>query len=319
MLHLLLIALMTAFQDVPAGFPQVEVDSPRLQMTVLLPDPARGYYRGTRFDWSGVIASLRWNGHEYFGPWFTTHDPLGHDGITGPVEEFLTGDSSVGYGEAPPGGTFVRIGVGHVRKPAEPAYRRFATYEIVDGGQWTVEPGNGSITFVHTLAEANGYAYVYRKTLRLDGDTLVLEHSLRNTGRKRLETSVYNHNFFTLDREATGPPVVVTFGFEPTADRPIAPSGAIAGRTLRFTRALGARENVFTELGGFGPAATDYDVRLEQHETRAAVRIRGDRPMVKMVFWSAPRTVCPEPYIDASVDAGQETTWRITYDFYEVR
>jgi hypothetical protein len=317
-LSLLLIALMTAYQDVPAEFPQVEVRSPRLQMTVLLPDAAKGYYRGTRFDWSGAIASLRWNGHEYFGPWFTTHDPLGHDGITGPVEEFLTGDSSVGYAEAQPGGTFVRIGVGHVRKPSEAAYRRFGTYEIVDGGRWAVEPGDGAITFVHTLAEANGYAYVYRKTLRLDGDTLVLEHSLRNTGRKRLETSVYNHNFFTLDRKATAPPVVVTFGFDPKPDRPIAPLGQLSGRQLRFTRELGPRENVFSEFTGFGPAATDYDFRLEQTDTRAAVRIRGDRPIVKMVFWSAPRTVCPEPYIDASVDPGKESTWRITYEFYEV-
>ena len=50
-----------------------------------------GYYRGTRFDWSGAIASLTWNGHEYFGQWFDRYDPKIHDAITGPVEEFLTG------------------------------------------------------------------------------------------------------------------------------------------------------------------------------------------------------------------------------------
>ena len=64
----------------------------------------------------------RWHGSRgtstrYFGEWFERHDPLLHDGITGPVEEFLTGDSALGYDEAKAGETFVRIGVGAVRKP----------------------------------------------------------------------------------------------------------------------------------------------------------------------------------------------------------
>src|SRR5829696_6045300 len=154
---LLSLLLMAASQPASPVYPQAEITSPRLQVTVHLPDRRAGYYRGTRFDWSGAIASLRWQGHEYFGPWFAKHDPIGHDGITGPVEEFQAGDSSVGYAEAAVGGTFLRIGVGHVRKPDEPAYRRFGTYEIVDPGTWTIERGAASMTFVHELKESGGY------------------------------------------------------------------------------------------------------------------------------------------------------------------
>ncbi len=315
-MHLLLaLLLMTIVQDAPPAFPQAEISNGQLQATVYLPDAVAGYYRGTRFDWSGAVASLRWNGHEYFGPWFPRHDPLLHDGITGPVEEFQAGDSSVGYAEAAVGGTFLRIGVGHVRKPEEPAYRRFATYEIVDAGAWTVERAPDALTFVHRLGEANGYAYVYSKTLRLAGDTLVIEHSLRNTGRKRIETMVYNHNFFTLDRQPTGPAIRVRFPFDARPARPIEPLAALDGRTLRFTRELLRGENVFTEFAGFGSSADDYDFRMEHTATGASVRIRGDRPLTRLVFWSAPRTVCPEPYVDASVDPGHETLWRITYTF----
>jgi hypothetical protein len=316
---LLSLLLVAASQEASPVYPQAEITSPRLQVTVHLPDPHSGYYRGTRFDWSGAIASLRWQGHEYFGPWFERHDPLLHDGITGPVEEFQAGESSVGYVEAPVGGTFVRIGVGHVRKPEEPAYRRFATYEIVNGGRWMIEKGPGHMTFVHELDEANGYAYVYRKTLRLEGDTMVLDHSLRNTGRKRIETSVYNHNFFTLDRRPTGPQVSVRFPFDAKATRELAPLSTLVGRDLRFTRELVSGETVFTELEGFGTGRTDYDFLMRHAETGAAVRIRSDRPLTRMVFWSAPRTVCPEPYVDASVDPCQTTTWRITYEFLEIK
>jgi hypothetical protein len=308
--------LMLFMQDVPASFPQATIANGRLRAVVLLPDATQGYYRGTRFDWSGAVASLRLGEHEYFGPWFDTHDPKGHDGIPGPVEEFQAGESSVGYADAPVGGTFVRIGVGHVRKPEEPAYRRFGTYDIVDGGTWTVDRGSDRISFTHVLGEAGGYAYEYWKTLRLEGDALVIDHVLRNTGRKRIETLVYDHNFFTLDRRPTAPPVIIRFPFDPKPLRPVEPFGEIVGRELRFRKELGRGEHVFTELEGFGPTAADYDFRLEHAETGAGVRIRADRPIRKLVFWSASRTACPEPYIDASVDPGQQTTWQIRYDFY---
>ena len=319
MTFLLTVLLMTLSTQTPAAdVPTARIATPQIEATVHLPDGRNGYYRGTRFDWSGSIASLRWRGHEFFGPWFTKHDPLVHDAITGPVEEFQAGDTSVGYADAKVGGTFVRIGVGHVRKPAEAAYRRFATYEIVDPGTWTVERAADAITFVHTLPEREGHGYEYRKTLRLAGDTLVLEHTLRNTGRKRIETAVYNHNFFTIDGRGIGPSVSVRFPFVPRPSGELGPLASLDGQVLRFTRDLARGEHVFTELAGFDSTPSAYDIRLEQAASGVGVRMTADRPLTKLVFWSASTTACPEPYIDASVDPGQVTTWRITYEFYEL-
>jgi len=42
----------------------------------------------------------------------------------------------------------------------------------------------------------------------------VLEHTLKNTGRKAITTSVYDHNFFMLDDQPTGPDFVVKFPFD---------------------------------------------------------------------------------------------------------
>jgi hypothetical protein len=313
----LFLTLLTLAQANATPFPQADIATAGIEATVYLPDAKAGYYRGTRFDWSGAVARLRWNSHEYFGEWFARHDPMLHDGITGPVEEFQAGDSSVGYDEAKAGETFVRIGVGAVRKPQEPAYRRFATYEIVDPGTWKVARGHDNVTFIHELRDANGYGYVYTKVLRLSKDTLMLDHRLKNTGRKAIATSVYNHNFFTIDKQPTGPDVVVRVGFDPRALRPLGDLGSLAGRELTFTKPLEKGQTVFTELAGFGPTAADYDIRVENRKTRAGVRITADRPIVKFVFWSAPATVCPEPYIDASVAPGAESSWRISYQFYQ--
>src|SRR5216117_1523441 len=230
-----------------AQVPHAAIANARIRAALYLPDAQSGYYRGTRFDWSGVVASLEWKGHTYFGQWFARYDPKLHDAIAGPVEEFLTNDAGLGYDEAKPGERFVRIGVGAVLKPYEARYRRFSTYEIVDPGKWTVNRGPDWTEFVHELRDTAGYAYVYRKKLRLVDDTLVLEHRLKNTGRKTIATSVYDHNFFMLDGQPTGPDVVVRFAFEPRAASALNGLAEIRGKEFVYLKDLEPRQTVQTE------------------------------------------------------------------------
>lgn len=315
----LIVALLVLIQAPAAAPPTAGIANGEIEMRLYLPDPVSGYYRGTRFDWSGVVASLRWNGHEYFGQWFERYDPLLHDAITGPVEEFLTGnESALGYASAAAGEPFVRIGVGAVRKPDEAAYRRFGTYEIVHPGEWSVERGTDRITIEHVLGDVRGYAYRYRKTLRLDGHRLVIAHSLENRGQRAIESSVYNHNFFTLDAATTGPAIAVRLPFEAKTRRSFEDRAVLEGRTIRFLRPFAKGETVFSEIDGFGTSAGDYDFRLENRTSGAGVRITGDRPLSKLIFWSAEKTVCPEPYIDLNIAPGGRAEWTITYEFYEV-
>lgn len=292
--------------------PRLDIAAGPIRAQLYAPDPVAGFYRGTRFDWSGSIASLTWKGHEYFGQWFEHYNPTLHDAITGPVEEF----SSVGYDDARTGESFVRIGVGAVRKPDEPAYRQFATYEITDPGTWGIRKGASEVEFTHTLAGTRGYGYRYRKTVRLAGDTLVLEHHLQNTGSQPIVTSVYEHNFYMLDRQRTGPDFVVRFPFPVTAARPLNGLARVQGREIVFLEPFKPKQTIFTELSGYGPSAADYDIRVENRRTGAGVRQTSDRPISKLVLWSAPLTVCPEAFIDLRAAPGEETSWRITYTFY---
>ncbi|MEO8075368.1 MAG: hypothetical protein ABI818_03505 [Acidobacteriota bacterium] len=312
-----LIAVALLLGQLPAAPPQAEIASSGIRAKIYLPDAQQGYYRGTRFDWAGVVASLEWNGHSYFGQWFERYDPQLHDAITGPVEEFLTGEAGLGYDEAKPGESFVRIGVGAVRKPEEPAYRRFATYDIVDPGTRSVEKGADWIEFVHELKDTGGYGYVYRKKLRLTGNSLVLEHRLVNTGRKTIATSVYNHDFFMLDRQPTGPDFVVRFPFVPRASRPLEGLVEIRGKEVVYLKPFERRQTLFTEVEGFGASPSDFDFRLENRKTGAGVRQTGDRPIAKLQFWSAGLTICPEAYIDLRIEPGKDTAWKMTYEFYQ--
>ena len=49
----------------------------------------------------------------------------------------------------------------------------------------------------------------------------------------------------------------------------------------------------YRSLTGFSNSAKDYDIKIENHKTGAGVRITSDQPISKIVFWSAPKTVCP--------------------------
>ena len=61
------VLLLLPAASLAADPPQAEISSARLRARLYLPDTERGYYRATRFDWSGVIASLDSKGHSYFG------------------------------------------------------------------------------------------------------------------------------------------------------------------------------------------------------------------------------------------------------------
>jgi len=311
-----LIALIVALTFVQAvDSPRADIAAGRVKATVHLPDAERGYYRATRFDWSGSLASLTWNGHNYFGVWFPRYDPKLNDSITGPVEEFVSG---IGYDEAQVGEPFIRIGVGAVRKPQESAYRQFNTYDMVDGGKWTNVQSADRVEMLHEIGNTNGYAYRYRKVVRASGDTLVLEHSLLNTGTKPIKTSVYNHNFYMLDGQPTGPDTVVKFTFEPKAARSFNGLAEIRGTELVYLQELQDRQTVQSMLTGFGDTAKDFDIRVENRKTGAGVRQTGDRPLSQLNFWSPRTTVCPEPYVALDVAPGQESKWTISYEFYQL-
>lgn len=300
-------------------FPQALISNGIVHATLYLPDTEKGYYRATRFDWSGLISSLQYQGHSYFGQWFDRYDPKTNDAVMGPVEEF--GTNSLGFNDAAPGGKFVKVGVGALKKPDNGRpYNHFTTYDIADSGKWTVRKGTDYVEFTQELTDAAGYAYVYTKTVRLakGKPILSLEHSLKNTGQKTIETSVYDHDFYMLDGKPTSSDFVVTFPFEPHWSGAASPLAETEGKELHFLQEYAPGQTASSYLTGYGMSAADYDIRLENHKTGAGVRQTADHPIALMNFWSIRNTICPEAYIDLKVEPGQTATWRINYEFYTV-
>jgi hypothetical protein len=136
-------------------------------------------------------------------------------------------------------------------------------------------------------------------------------------GRRAIDTTVYDHDFYMIDGQPAGPAYRVAFAFTPRAEDDLKGLAEIRGNALTYTRDLKAQgESVATPLTGFGPAPKDNDVTVENSKAHAGVREIGDRPLSSLYFWSIRSTVCPEGYIHMRIEPGKTFRWKITYRFY---
>jgi hypothetical protein len=286
-----------------------------------------GFYRGTRFDRSGVVAHATYKGHDYGRPWFDSYSPYvrdfwPHDGqvtvstvsaAMGPAEEF----APVGFDAAGEGGRFLKIGVGILKRGGD-AYDFVHAYDVLAEGTRTFSATKTSARLTHDLSDkASGYGYHYVKTVRLvpGKAQMVIAHVLTNTGSKAIETNVYCHNFLTLD--GANEHVTITAPFDIKADTPFAPgAAAVDGKTLRYLRPVPEGESVTAPISGFGDKVSDYDFVVQNTQTGFGQRIRADQPLARINFWSIRTNVSWEPYIAISLKPGETKRWTYTYDYF---
>lgn len=291
----------------------ISISNNTLKITLHAPDGEKGYYRGTRFDWAGVFASIEYNGCNYAEEWFEGYSPVRHDAVCGPAEEF----SPIGLAEVAPGEPFLKIGVGMLEK-MEGEYDRFKLHKIVNPGVRTEEVTEDSIIQGHVLESEEGFAYEYFKTVRLTGpDSFRISHRLANTGSRPLKGDVYNHNFFTLGLLQTGPDRQLDFPFKPEGDwRAEYSEVGFTETGIRFTRTLNKGESVFTgnlHEAGKGLTGSPNAFVLKDAHTGRGVSAECSLPMTKAVFWAYHLIACIEPYIDFNIGAGKTFEFDIDY------
>lgn len=296
-------------------FPEAQISNEILTAHFYLPDINNGYYRATRFDWSGNTTSLTFKGHSYYGQWYDKYEPTIHDVVMGPVEEY----GPIGFSEAKPGETFIKIGIGALTKPDDTPYNSFKLYKIDNPGKWKFKKGSSEISFLHKLKDRD-YGYSYIKTVRLtEGKPeMVIEHTLINKGKKSIETSVYNHNFLMIDKEPTGPNYQILFPYKVSGEcRGTDETIRFEGNSIKLLRNLAKGESIYCgNINGIENNPDNYNITVENIRTGAGVRITSNESLTKLVFWSSPTTVCPEPYTVVKVEPGQRYSWKIHYEYY---
>ncbi|MBQ4183502.1 MAG: hypothetical protein II652_00945 [Bacteroidales bacterium] len=269
------------------------------------------YYRGTRFDHAGVFRAIYKAGRNYADEWFPVYDPLKHDAVCGPSEEF----GEIGFDEAAPGGSFLKPGIGWLRRPDGEAYDRFRLYKLLDEGVRTTEVREDSVVFGQRLDRYN-----YLKTIRLNGnDSFEIIHSLENLGDTPLKCTHYNHNFFTLSNDSVGPSREIDFPFRPDGHwRSEYDNVRLTENGIRFTGAV-PQEGPSVFMGDLHAASRmvePIDFKVRDLGSGLGVRVSCPLPFTHIVFWSNDRVACIEPYILLDIAPGQSAEWTLTYRLF---
>jgi hypothetical protein len=309
-------------QPIPLDAPSVHIGNGLINAKIYLVDSGKGFYRGTRFDQAGVVGSLTLGRQDFYGPWFDRVSPQVMDyistpegivggpdsAISGPVEEF----APIGFDEAAPGDGFLKIGVGVLKKPDVKPYDHYRIYEILDPGQRSVQTTRSSVTFTQEIAGQ----FRYTKILRLipGQPQMRIEHVLENIGGKPISTSVYDHNFLKLSQGNAD--IAVTLPFPITPDAAPDPNMVrIEGNRIVYVRPLIDKERASFLIAGFEGSEADYDIKVENTKTGAAMRVTADQPLTKMNLWSVRSVMAVEPYIGIKLAPGATKRWVYSYTY----
>ena len=297
------------------NYPRLQLVNGPMLVSIFLPDAERGFYRGTRFDWSGIIERVEYAGHHFYTPLHAEHDPCAHDGVSGPAGEFGM-FRPMGFAEAAFGESFVKIGVGLLQKDDSDEYQFHGDYRLLRAGEWQIAHDNLHVEFRQQLVGERGWAYDYRKTIRLVPDLpeMVIEKQLENTGSKTIDLQYYNHNFTIIDDTPYGPDYSVEFPF--ATDHPVAINdiARFHENRIEVDEPLGDRSLWIPVYEGEDPG-NYYAARVRNRVTGAEVRFRGDAAINRMVFWAVERAACPEPFIRINLEPGESTRWSTRYRF----
>ena len=301
-------------------YPVEIITNKYLKVTILLPDAEKSYYCSTRFDWSGIIAQVEYEGHTFFQEWENyngtikpgNHDPLKAATATGTAEEFR---NAPGYAEAKPGEPFLKIGVGILEKADNNPYHWDSPYKIIQPGKWDVKVKKHSICFIQEIKTNFGYAYRYKKTIVLNKNKTELEirHELENTGKKELHANPYCHNFFQFDDHDIGADYVVEFPGNIKAVDKFDSRVTIENNYLKLNTGLQGNDWV----GGHIDSAEALRFTLRNSKTKTSVEVISDVVPGPFYFYIWKLAFCPEPMIEFDLARGEEFSWSRIYKFKE--
>jgi hypothetical protein len=324
--ELVLVSLphVSVASDNPTDYPhRVLRNDTGMRVTVMLVDDDKGFYRGTRFDWSGHIAQAKYRGHTFFGLWRTPHDPTNFEHGVGPTDEFGI-QNPPGYEQTRPGEAFLKIGVGLLKRVDEKPYHFSAKYPVLNPGRWTQSSlGNREwdLSFHHELITDADWGYRYSKAVQLvpDKPEFTIRRTLKNIEGNDIKTASYNHNFIRIDDELIGPSYELLLSEELAAE--VEPPAKFDGRRLTFSGKVekplmiyfkGQPKRRLQQPGEFR-ARPSFDITIANRRTGGQMVIAHEFDLSELRLWVTSTAICPEPFINVDLGSAESMSWTTRY------
>lgn len=302
-------------------YPSILLKNKKMEVLIFLPNKTNSYYQAARFDWGSMVGQITYNNHTYLQQWKNyngrgdagVHAPLIPNTGTGLAEEFIT---PLGYDETDANGYFVKIGVGVLQKTEKKDYSFAIPYTIIDEGKRTVQSTETSVTFTHQLNSALGYGYVLERTYELIDNKLIVKHSLRNTGKKRIVTETYSHNFMQFDFGAFNPDYSLQFlngTINPFNCKLVSPNRVQLSEN---------KIDIVEDFPDYSPCFGMLELQskkgnfhLQNKKTGMSVKMELNTDVTSFALWMWQKSFCAEPRVTIDIEANQSAQWESVYTF----
>ncbi|MDP8245928.1 MAG: hypothetical protein P9L94_17735 [Candidatus Hinthialibacter antarcticus] len=315
LLACIVIVCSITFTPIAADYPQTTLSNDAMEMLIYLPDAENGYYRGSRFEWSGLIQQIKYAGHTYFGDWKSTHDPENHDDLAGTASEFGM-FTPLGYDDAKRGETFVKIGIGELQRINTSGYQFHTNYEVATAYDWTINSTSNSIEFIQESPGFKGWKYHFEKRIQLAegaAPRFSIYHKIVNTGSNPINTDYYCHNFTIIDDDPIGPAYTLEFPFELQFPQSLNGYAKAEGKTVQFLKPL-KNTSIYAEFEGYEVAPENTGVTIYNQDRKAGIKINGDYGAYEFHYWSTTLATCPEPFLKIDIEPGESIEWTDEYE-----
>jgi hypothetical protein len=273
-------------------------------------------YKGSRFDWSGKISSIKFENLP-----LTTIEDTGSKDVDflgkGLYNEFgIT--SPVGFEETPVGGWFHKIGVGLLKKQHKEYL--FHRNHLIKPANFDITYKNQKIKIICKSELINGYSYILKKEITVSENSITINYSLHNTGEKKIITDEYVHNFMAINNALIGEDYKLNFPFPINSslfDETVNSENKveIGLDNVTFNKTP-EKQFFFSNLTGGKELQAEWI--LTNLKANVGIKEFGSFKTDKINLWGWKHVISPELFFKISVGPKETVEWSRKFDVFKI-
>lgn len=273
-------------------------------------------YKGSRFDWSGKISSIRFKDLP-----LTTIEDAGSKDVNflgkGLYNEFgIT--NPVGYNETPKGGWFHKIGVGLLKK--EHKQYLFHRKHVIRPAHFDITYEDRKIIIICKSELVNGYSYILKKEISISENSFTINYFLHNTGEKKIITDEYVHNFMAINNALIGEDYTLKFPFPINSslfDETVNSENKveIGLDNVTFNKTP-EKQFFFSNLTGGKELQAEWI--LTNLKANVGIKEFGSFKTDKINLWGWKHVISPELFFKISIDPKETVEWSRKFDVFKI-
>ena len=216
------------------------------------------------------------------------------------------------------GGWFHKIGVGLLKKQHKEYL--FHRNHLIKPASFDISYEDHQIKIICKSELVNGYSYILKKEITVSKNSFTIDYSLHNTGKKKIITDEYVHNFMAINNALIGEDYTLKFPFQ------INPS--LFDETVNSENKveIGLDSITFNKTPKqqfyFGNLTGGEELKAEWILTnlKANVGIKeiGSFKTDKVNLWGWGHVISPELFFKISVDPKKIIEWSRKFEVFKI-